>query len=172
MPNYSNSKIYKIEPIVEHQEGDIYYGATTQDLSKRMSKHKSRPLCMCKNLFEKYGVDNCKIILIETCDFKTKEELNLRETYYIQNNKCVNKYISYQTQQGTKDKRDEYYKKNKDYYSKKNKDWIDKNKDRHKQLQSLNYLKNKEKMRQKYLENKEDILLKAKNRYEYRKNNL
>ena len=40
--DYSQGKIYKIEPTVEHDEGDIYIGCTTQRLlSQRMSKHKN-----------------------------------------------------------------------------------------------------------------------------------
>ena len=30
MVNYSNGKIYKIEPIIDHDEGDIYIGSTTK----------------------------------------------------------------------------------------------------------------------------------------------
>ena len=30
MVNYSNGKIYKIVPTVEHEEGDVYYGSTTK----------------------------------------------------------------------------------------------------------------------------------------------
>ena len=30
MVNYNNGKIYKIEPIVDHDEGDIYFGSTTK----------------------------------------------------------------------------------------------------------------------------------------------
>ncbi len=30
MPDYSQGKIYKIEPIVEHDEHEIYIGSTTQ----------------------------------------------------------------------------------------------------------------------------------------------
>ena len=42
MVNYSNGKIYKIEPIVEHEEGEIYVGSTTkQYLSQRMDKHRN-----------------------------------------------------------------------------------------------------------------------------------
>ena len=41
MVNYNNGKIYKIEPIVDHDEGDIYIGSTTkQYLSMRMDKHR------------------------------------------------------------------------------------------------------------------------------------
>lgn len=102
MVNYSNGKIYKIEPLVEHDEGDIYIGATTkQYLSQRMDTHR-RDYNRFQNgkyhyitvyqLFEKYGVENCKITLLENCNnITTKDELNSRETHYIQTLKCVNK---------------------------------------------------------------------------------
>ncbi len=32
MPDYSQGKIYKIEPIVEHKEHEIYIGSTTQNI--------------------------------------------------------------------------------------------------------------------------------------------
>jgi len=161
MPDYSKGKIYKIEPIIEHEEGYIYYGATVQSLSERMRKHNVSQLCSCNIIFKKYGFDNCKISLIELCNFKTKEELNIRETYYIQNNKCVNKVIPFRSEEYKKDYRVQRYKKNKEHYNNKNKEWSDNNKERHKELNKLNYLKNRE-----------DILLKAKIRYELKKNNL
>ena len=41
MVNYSNGKIYKIEPICEHDEGDVYIGSTTKMyLSDRMFGHR------------------------------------------------------------------------------------------------------------------------------------
>jgi predicted GIY-YIG superfamily endonuclease len=41
MVNYSNGKIYKIEPTVEHEDGDIYIGSTTNKLlCQRMGKHR------------------------------------------------------------------------------------------------------------------------------------
>ena len=41
MKKYENGKIYKIEPICEHEEGDIYIGSTAQKyLCNRMVKHK------------------------------------------------------------------------------------------------------------------------------------
>ena len=40
MVNYSNGKIYKIEPL-EGEEGDVYIGSTTkQYLSQRMVEHR------------------------------------------------------------------------------------------------------------------------------------
>ncbi len=70
--DYSNGKIYKIEPICEHDESDIYIGSTTQPLlSQRMSKHRGSYYHWKKGkgvlitsyiLFEKYGIENCEII--------------------------------------------------------------------------------------------------------------
>ena len=33
--NYANGRIYKIEPICEHDENEVYYGSTCQLLCKR-----------------------------------------------------------------------------------------------------------------------------------------
>ena len=39
---YNQSKIYKIEPITEHEEYEIYIGSTTKKyLSQRFQQHKS-----------------------------------------------------------------------------------------------------------------------------------
>lgn len=103
MVNYSNSKIYKIMPIVEHDEGDVYYGSTTkQYLCQRMDTHRTdyvkwklgkRSNVTSFNIFEKYGVENCKIVLVEKLSVESKDEETAREAFYITNNKCVNKNI-------------------------------------------------------------------------------
>jgi hypothetical protein len=42
MVNYGKGKVYKIEPIVDHSENDIYMGSTTKFyLSQRLEKHRS-----------------------------------------------------------------------------------------------------------------------------------
>ena len=39
---YNQSKIYKIEPITEHEEHEIYIGSTTKKyLSQRIQQHKN-----------------------------------------------------------------------------------------------------------------------------------
>ena len=41
MVNYSNGKVYKIEPISGGEEGDVYIGSTTKRyLSQRMNTHR------------------------------------------------------------------------------------------------------------------------------------
>jgi hypothetical protein len=83
MVNYSNGKIYKIEAI-NTVEGDkhTYVGSTAKKhLSHRMDCHR-RDYAQWKkgniksskitsfDIFDKYGIDNCQIILLETfpCD--------------------------------------------------------------------------------------------------------
>ena len=75
MVNYSNSKVYKNEPIVEHEESDIYIGSTTKHyLSQRMDAHRAdykqwkdekHNKTTSFDLFDKYGLENCQIVLLE-----------------------------------------------------------------------------------------------------------
>ena len=117
MVNYNNGKIYKIAPVSGGEEGDIYVGSTTkQYLSQRMDSHR----CQYKqyklgkhhkttsfDLFDKYGLDNCQITLIESVDANSRDELIARERYYIQSQDCVNKNIAGRTHK-------EYYQDNKE----------------------------------------------------------
>jgi len=105
--NYNNGKIYKIEPIGDHDEGDIYIGSTTkQYLSQRMTSHRSKYNQFKKNnctktnsfdLFDKYGIDNCQIVLLELVNVNSKIELHQQEAHYIKTLKCINKYIPLRT---------------------------------------------------------------------------
>jgi hypothetical protein len=103
MVNYANGKVYKIEAMNAPEEEKVYVGSTTkQYLSQRMDFHRYdygkwlKGKC-CKTtsfeLFEKYGVDNCKIILLETYPSASKDELLSREAHYIRTLNCVNRNI-------------------------------------------------------------------------------
>jgi hypothetical protein len=152
MVNYSNSKVYKIEPRVEHESNEIYIGSTTKVyLSQRMDTHRSnyKLYKACKyhfvtvfKLFDKYGVENCDILLLENVNAANKDELRTREAYYIRGMKCVNKRIEDRTQK-------EYYVDNKD----KIKQYYEDNKDKIKQY----YKDNKDIKKQSYEDNKEKI---------------
>ena len=48
-------------------------------------------------LFNKYGVEQCFIELVESFPCETKNHLNAREGFYIKNNACVNKVIAGRT---------------------------------------------------------------------------
>ena len=128
--DYSNGRIYFIEPICEHEDNEFYYGSTIQKLCKRMDKHRSSykswkngksQKVMCCDLFEKYGIGNCKIYLVELYPCKSKEELESREGYYIRNYNCVNKCTPGRTCE-------EYYNDNKDIILKHNREYNKENK--------------------------------------------
>ena len=111
MPNYKNSKIYKV--ICE--TGLIYIGSTTQTLKERLRQHK-KDVCRCKDF------KNPKIELIENYECESKKELLTKERYYIESIECVNNQTPLQT-------RKEYYIKNKDRLCKERKEIYEKNKE-------------------------------------------
>ena len=133
MVNYNESKLYKIVPTVEHNEGDIYIGSTTKKyLSDRMALHRceyrrfksgiSKKCTASIILFDKYGLDCCDIFLIENISVGSKNELHTREGELIKSLKCINKKIPSRTyEQYCKDNRDTIkFKatiKNKRYYA-------------------------------------------------------
>ena len=98
-------KIYKIIALTDNYDvNDVYYGSTINKLSRRLVQHRAdyrgykkekRGFRTSFIIFDKYGIENSKIILVEEFDFINKEDLLKRETEYILKNKCVNKHISY-----------------------------------------------------------------------------
>ena len=150
---YNNSKVYKIEPISDHEEGDIYIGSTSNDyLSERMAEHRKSyrswkkgvsKKTMVFDLFDKYDVKNCRIILLENVNVNSKDELKQREAFYIKNNKCVNKMMPGRT---TK----QYYEENKKHLDNKQKEYKEKNKETIKKYQEeyRNNLENKERKKE------------------------
>ena len=100
MNKYHNGKIYKI---VDVGYNKCYIGSTCESLSQRMAHHRNcynryingkRSITTCYHLFDEYGVDNCKIELVEYCKCDTKDELRRKEGEYIRELDCVNKNIA------------------------------------------------------------------------------
>lgn len=86
MNKYQFGKIYKI-----HGGDDLcYIGSTCGELDRRLSNHKSKLDTSCRAIFDKYGIDNCKIELLEESKCNSKQELAVRERFYIEKNNCVN----------------------------------------------------------------------------------
>ena len=134
MNKYENGKIYKIEPICQHDDSDIYIGSTTEKyLSVRLSRHKTNfkfikagkkvPHIRSCILFDKYGEENCVITLLELVNCLCKEELLAKERFYIQSLKCVNRNIPSRTQ-------NEYYEDNKETIDDYRKKWRANNKEK------------------------------------------
>ena len=143
---YSRGKIYKIVPINSECEKDTYYGSTCEPyLSRRMQGHKKQfngwlkgkwYKLMSFELFQKYGVENCEIILVETYPCISKEELHAREKMYIKSNPCINRYVPLRSK----------------------KEYCADNVDKIKQYRINNCDKITERKKIKYLENRETIL--------------
>ena len=119
MPNYQNGKIYKI---IDVGYTKCYIGSTVESLSTRMSHHRatfktiSNSSCSSVLMFEEFGLDNCKIELIENFPCNNKEELHAREGFHIQHNDCINKVVPGRS-------RKEYREQNKEILSKVNKQY-------------------------------------------------
>lgn len=131
MPNkYERGKIYKI---IANGSDECYIGSTTEKtLAKRMVGHR----CVYKrwktgkkvgktssiNLFEKYGIENCKIVLIELYPTESNDQLRAREEYWRKEyiGGSVNKLAAYRTEEEAKDIATKWrktdYAKNKDKY--------------------------------------------------------
>jgi Fe2+ transport system protein B len=169
MVNYNNGKIYKIEALTGPLDEKVYIGSTTkQYLSQRMEKHRGDykrwkegkgNKIMSFDLFDKYGVDNCAIVLIELVNATCKDDLLRREAYHIkETNNKVNKVIPIQSLEDRKQYEVEYAIKNKDKIKEYKAEYQIKNKDKLKQIKKEYYEANKEILNQKNKErtNKED----------------
>jgi hypothetical protein len=185
MVNYNNSKIYKIEPI-NGEEGDIYIGSTTKHLlSERMAKHrinyknwKEDKYGKTTNfiLFDKYGVDNCIISLIENFNCNSLTELRIRETFYINLMLCVNERIPYRSDEDKKKNIKIYRDNNSVEITKKSKIYRDNNKDiikiKYKEFRDNNKEKEAERHSIYYQNNKYEIAKKSKEFHELNKDRI
>ena len=74
------------------------------------------------DIFDKYGIKNCSIILIEEVNCESKDQLLSRERFYIESISCVNKSIPTRTQK-------EYYIDNKEKHKEQQKQYYEINKE-------------------------------------------
>lgn len=129
MVNYANGKIYMIEAIGGSDVGDVYIGSTTKKyLSQRLDSHRhdyNGWKLGCRNytkissfeIFDKYGIENCHIVLLELCPCDSVDELRAVESKHIRATQCINKNISGRTKQ-------QYRLENKEAYSEKMKERV------------------------------------------------
>jgi hypothetical protein len=89
---------------------------------------------MAYDLFNKYGVENCNIVLIESVNASSNDELKMREAHYIKTLDCFNKNIPMRTQKEWYGDNKETIKKQTKVYQKANKEkikeYIEANKDK------------------------------------------
>ena len=124
MNRYENGKIYKITDVGYNK---CYIGSTCESLSKRMERHRKQYKEYIKgrmkkkttaiDIFNEFGIENCKIELIENYPCQSKEELFKREGGHIKATECVNRQIAGRTQQEWKldnpEQAREYYERGK-----------------------------------------------------------
>ena len=143
--DYKNGKIYKITDIAYTK---CYIGSTAQPLSKRFSKHKTdykvwlngkRNKVSVFDLFEEYGVENCKIELIENYECNSRNELERKEGEHIKNTDCVNKVIAGRTMK-------QYQQDNKETIAEQQRHWREENKEKKAEQDRLYQHNNKERI--------------------------
>ena len=110
---YHDGKIYRICDVGYTKS---YYGSTTQALSMRLAghrrnyrlhkEHKCNKVAVY-DLFDEFGVKNCKIELVEDFPCETRNELQRQEGHHIRQNECINKIRLGRTSK-------EYYEHHKD----------------------------------------------------------
>tara|TARA_R110000772_G_scaffold268400_1_gene395280 strand:+ start:120 stop:725 length:606 start_codon:yes stop_codon:yes gene_type:complete len=94
--DYKNGKIYKI---VCNVTGKQYIGSTTQTLVQRLTKHRGYYRERLKDMLNRRLASSWKIIengdyriiLIQDYPCERKEQLLMRERFFIENLECVNK---------------------------------------------------------------------------------
>ena len=167
MSRYQNSKIYKIYSDL----GDkVYIGCTTkQYLSQRMAKHKYDYTYYKKKredtgfafvysylLFDEYGIDNCKIELLEAYPCNSIDEIRKREAHYIKTIPNINNHHNWtperieENKQAERKQAKEFYEKNKTELNKKSIEYYHKNKDIIVEKRNSNKEKYNLKRREKY----------------------
>jgi len=138
-------------------------------------KGENKKPCSCFSYFQKYGIENFKIVLIksyEVCRVHNKDSWHLRayETLWINKTKCVN--INSPIDYLKKEKKREYYEKHKEERNAKGREWYQKNKEEQNAKAREYHHKHKEernaKRREYYEKHKEEHS--AKNR-EWREKN-
>jgi len=194
--SYQNGKVYRIWSL---DTEDIYIGSSCDTLSNRFCRHKShykkwkegdkRIYCSSYILFDKVGVENCKIELIKDFPCNSKTELNREEGKVMRENKdiIVNKIQAGRTKkeydeehkqekkeyyQNHKEEKKEYYEHNKKEILEKQKEYREENKEELAEKQKVYREQHKEEIAEKakdyYQEHKE----KAKEYYEEHKEEL
>ena len=141
--SYKNGKVYRIWTLLSNE---IYIGSTADTLSNRFGKHRRQYKGWLRNkkkymtsfeLFEKFGVENCKIDLEHNFPCNSRAELNAEEGRVQRMHKdiLVNNKIAGRTKK-------EYYADNKEHIGGQHKQYYIEHKEhlaeQHKQYQDKN----------------------------------
>ena len=163
---YRIGHVYKIYS--ELNDTEIYIGSTLQLLEHRLQKHISGYDRHNKHLqirreasydiFDKYGVENCKIELIKSYPVCDRKHLYMYEQLYMNKIRCINMLMAFQPLRNVKRKQN--HEKNKEKIKDKCKQYRENNKENIKEQNKQYRENNKEKIKDKrkqYRENQEMI---------------
>ena len=170
--DYSNGKIYCIRNNVDD---DIYIGSTTQALSKRMVKHRSKVESKEANHYKLYqkmkniGVENFYIELIKDFPCETLEQLRAEEGKFIREMGTLSFMVAgrdrKQHYEENKEeilaKQKEKYEENKETILERNKKW----RDEHQQEQKEYHKNYRENHKEAVAERKKKCIEKKKDEY-------
>jgi len=133
----SKGKIY----FIRSNNPDItckYVGSTIQTLAQRMTGHRAgykrwlackESACTIYYEFQKYGIDQFHIELIEDYPCEREEQLLARENFFIRQEDCVNKQMAILTPEERKDYRKQYHQEHKEELNKYHKEYYQANRE-------------------------------------------
>ena len=177
--SYQNGKIYCIRNTVNK---DIYIGSTTQALSRRMVKHRSKAKSEEANHYKIYklmnsiGVDTFYIEHLVDCPCQSLEHLRAEEGKWIRDMGTLNGRIAGrdQVQRYAEEKetilnnQKQYYKENKEVIDERNKQWRAEHQEEQKEYHKNYREEHKEQIsetKKKCYKNKKEEYLKQKKTY-------
>jgi len=172
--DYSKGKIYKIVADTD-EEYLPYVGSTIQGLAERMGGHRGAYKIWKKkggkhiksyDLFDKFGIENCKIILLEEYSCDSIMKLLMKEREWFDKIECCNKIKPFISNEEKIKHQKTYYEDNKKKILEKMKEHYETNKEEKIEYQKIYYEDHKEeileKMKEHYEDHKEKILEKMK----------
>jgi len=160
---YNDSKIYKL---ISNYTNKIYIGSTCEKrLCQRLARHKDSYIQWIKNnklyvsSFELFKLGNVEIVLLESINCNSRDELLKKEREYIEKYKdiIINKILRpITTNEELKEKRKEYIETNKEKLKEQRKEYYEANKEKIKEYYEANKEANKEQRKEYYEANKEE----------------
>ena len=175
-------KIGRVYKIIAAQGTECYVGSTFNTTRDRFQNHKGsyhkwlkegrNKGCSLFDLFEKHGVENCRMILIKEYDVLDRQHLEVYETLWIKKLKAINK-IDPSGGLLKRTRQKQYRETNRDKISEYNKLYREQHKESLCEYFKTHYETNRERIRKKYQDyyedNKEQIKEMSKKYYDTNK---
>ena len=147
--------IYKI---TDNTCGSVYYGSTTQTISRRMKGHRSQYKAWvggkgynCKS-FDILKNNDYSCSLVEQVECENKVGLLQRERWWIENNECINKNIPARSREERKEQVKEYDQTNKEQIREYNKQYRQQHQEQICERRRQHYQQNKERIKERQTE--------------------